>query len=294
MRLEDYDQGPRYQAIVLDSRRLTALESPEEIREIELKVYNQQINYAPGQTIGVIYDAESYYDHDTHLPIGHKHHFRLYTIADMSDKSDEDGTVFKICVKRCNYIDEYSGELYDGIASNYLCDLSAGDQVTINGPFGLAFDIPPDKNANLLMIGMGTGIAPFRAFIKHIYHDIGDWQGKVRLFYGARSGLEMLYMNDEANDLTMYYDHATFEAIQALSPRPDWAEPAALGDALKDRAAEILSLLDSEHLYIYVAGREDILHTLETTFENISGSKERWHQIKADLQESGRWRELIY
>ena len=49
---------------------------------------------------------------------------------------------------------------------------------------------------------MGTGIAPFRAFVKHLYRDIGDWRGQVRLFYGARSGLELLYMNDEVDAAT--------------------------------------------------------------------------------------------
>ena len=66
-----------------------------------------------------------------------------------------------LCVKRCNYIDEYSGERYEGISSNYLCDRRAGDTVTINGPFGIPFEVPEDKDTDLLLIGMGTGIAPF-------------------------------------------------------------------------------------------------------------------------------------
>ena len=93
------------------------------------------------------------------------------------------------------------------------------DLVTINGPFGLPFEVPDDRDADLLLISIGTGIAPFRAFVKHLYRDVGDWRGRIRLFYGARSGRELLYMNDEVDDFTQYYDEETFEAFKALSPR---------------------------------------------------------------------------
>jgi ferredoxin--NADP+ reductase len=68
------------------------------------------------------------------------------------------------------------------------------------------FAIPADPYTDMLMIGMGTGIAPFRSLIRAIYDKHGNWQCKVRLFHGARSGLEMLYMNDANNDLALHYD----------------------------------------------------------------------------------------
>ena len=39
---------------------------------------------------------------------------------------------------------------------------------------GRAFVIPEDPETNLLMIGSGTGIAPFRAFMQHIYEQQQD------------------------------------------------------------------------------------------------------------------------
>ena len=73
----------------------------------------------------------------------------------------------------------------------------------------------------------------FRAFVKHIYNNVKDWKGKIRLFYGARSGLELLYLNDKDGDLTNYYDEDTFEAFHALSPRPHWSDPIALDKAIE-------------------------------------------------------------
>jgi ferredoxin--NADP+ reductase len=199
-----------------------------------------------------------------------------------------------LCVKRCNYIDEYSGEEFEGIASNFLCDLRVGDTLTINGPFGIPFEVPEDRDADLLLIGMGTGIAPFRALVKHIYRDIKDWRGRIRLFYGAQTGLEMLYMNDEKDDFAQYYDEETFEAFKALSPRPHWADPIAMDYALEERSEEILSMLDNPRTHIYVAGRAEIIETLDRFFGNMLGSEEKWARRKAELQAGQRWVELVY
>ena len=286
MRLQDFDTGDTYTAQVVSSQRITPAESKEEVREIILEVDREQFDYQPGQSIGVIVSG----DH----ALGHRHHFRLYTVADIPEAGRAGKPRVTLCVKRCNYIDEYSGELYEGIASNYLCDRGEGDSITINGPFGMPFEVPADKEADLLLIGMGTGIAPFRALVKHIYQDVKDWKGRVRLFYGAQTGLELLYMNDERDDFTQYYDEDTFQAFKALSPRPHWADPIALDYELELRSEEILSMLADARTHIYVAGREEILETLDRVFGRMLGSDEQWQRRKAELQAGHRWVELVY
>ena len=285
MRLEDFDTGISYNARVLSSQRITPANSSEEVREIVLEVEREHFDYQPGQSIGVIVSG----DH----PQGHKHHFRLYSVADTPPSTAGKPRV-TLCVKRCNYIDEYSGERYEGISSNYLCDRREGDVITINGPFGIPFEVPKDRATDLLLIGMGTGIAPFRALIKHIYQDVKDWQGRVRLFYGAQSGLELLYMNEEKDDFSQYYDRATFEAFQALSPRPNWADPIAMDYALEERSEEIFSMLENPHTRVYVAGRAEILETLDRVFSRMIGSSEQWARRKAELKAGKRWVELVY
>jgi ferredoxin--NADP+ reductase len=180
------------------------------------------------------------------------------------------------------------------VASNYLCDRKVGDKITVTGPFELPFAVPEDKSANLILIGMGTGIAPFRAFVKHIYHDVKDWKGRIRLFYGARSGLELLYLNDKDGDLTNYYDEDTFKAFKALSPRPHWSDPIALDTAIEERASEIVDMLGQTNTYIYVAGYEKIRDMLDKAFINILGSKEKWELRKAELIAGKKWAEIIY
>lgn len=187
-----------------------------------------------------------------------------------------------------------NGEQYPGEASNYLCDKQVGDTITITGPYALPFKVPADKTANLILIGMGTGIAPFRAFVKHIYAHEKDWKGKIRLFYGARSGLELLYLNDKDGDLTNYYDETTFKAFHALSPRPHWGDPIALDKAIEARAEEIVEMLQATNTYIYMAGYQKVKDKLDKAFANILGSKELWETRKAELMAGKKWAEVIY
>jgi ferredoxin--NADP+ reductase len=286
MRLDDYDTETRFQATVVSSERITPEQSDEEVRELVLDVDRTEFSYQLGQSIGVLAPGSP--------DFGHEHHFRLYSVADLPERGDSGKPRIKICVRRCSYIDDYSGEKYDGIASNYLCDLKPGDALSIAGPFGLAFEIPQELDANLILIGSGTGIAPFRAFVKHMYRHVPDWKGRVWLFYGAKSGLEMLYMNDRKDDFTQYYDEETFEAFQALSPRPNWADPIAWDRAVAERGDELWKMLGESKTYVYVAGLEKMRDQLDAVFANLAGSEQKWERRKAELMAGGRWVELLY
>ena len=284
MRLEDYPTEPRYTATVRSSEEITEEGSEVEVRELVLEVDKDTFDFEIGQSVGVLVEGAG--------DFGQSVHHRLYTVADTptADGKPE----ITLVVRRCNYVDDYSGEEYIGVNSNFLCDRRPGDKVTITGPFGIPFEVPSDKRANLLLIGLGTGIAPFRALVKHIYKNVGDWKGKVRLLYGAHSGLELLYMNSKRDDFTNYYDEETFQAFKALSPRPNWADPIAWDFAIEDRADEIWRMLEDEHTYVYVAGQKSVRDALDELFSEMAESDRVWTNMKAELVEQGRWVELLY
>lgn len=286
MHLEDYPTEPSFTATVLSTEEITDEGSDAEVRELVLEVHEHNFNFEIGQSVGVLAHGPAEF--------GGSMRHRLYTVADTPMPMAPGNPEVTIVVRRCNYVDDYSGEEFAGVNSNYICDRKPGDQITITGPFGIPFKVPSDKIANLLLIGLGTGIAPFRALIKHIYQDIGDWQGKVRLLYGAHSGLELLYMNNKRDDFARYYDEQTFDAIKALSPRPNWADPIAWDFAIEQRADEIWKMLSEDHTYVYVAGLTQIRDALDALFGTLSGSADGWIKMKAKLMEQGRWVELLY
>lgn len=286
MRLSEYDTQTKYQATVVSSRRITDESSPDEVREIVLDVEHGDFSYEVGQSIGVLAPGQDQFGQD--------HHFRLYSVADLPAQNEAGHSRITICVRRCSYIDDYSGEDYPGIASNYLCDLAPGEEISITGPYGLAFEVPSEPGANLVLIGTGTGIAPFRAFVKYLYKHEKDRIGRVWLFYGARSGLELLYMNDRVNDFTQYYDDESFEAFAALSPRPDWTDKISWDETIGERGEEIWSMLGDTKTYVYVAGIEKMRDELDQVFSKIAGSSDRWDRRKSELIAGKRWVELLY
>ncbi|MBV6639077.1 MAG: ferredoxin-NADP reductase [Cyclobacteriaceae bacterium] len=281
--LSDYDTRKQYFAVVKKTRRLSP-EDSDEVREIILEVKDPTFSCEVDQSFGVLVRTTDNF--------GNELHHRLYSVADLPSKHSGK-TRITMMVKRCNFLDPFSGELEEGIASNYLCDRKVGDEITITGPYELAFKVPEEKDANLILIGMGTGIAPFRAFIKHIYKNVKDFQGRILLFYGAKSGLELFYLNDQEDDLINYYDKETFKAVHAFSPRPLWNDPIILDQAIEDRAEEIVEMLSYLNIYIYIAGYEKVKENLEKAFSNIMG-EEKWKTRKAELIAGKKWAEVIY
>jgi len=282
---DDHEFSHTCAAVVRDSRRITA-PSTDEVRQIVLHVDDPAFRYVEGQNIGVLVPGP----HD----FGNEYHHRYYSIANARTAGDDAGLDIELLVRRCFYIDEVSGERYPGVASNYLCDAKPGQKITLTGPYRSPFRIPDDADSNLLMIGTGTGIAPFRAFMQRIYRERPGWRGQVRLFYGARSGMDLLYMNDVDDDLTNYYDEATFKAFQAVCRRPLSAESEALEQTLDENVEEAWRLITDPKTHVYLAGLRKNAAALDRVMANAAGSLEAWQKVKERLQQEGRWSELVY
>jgi len=282
--ITEYEVRQTFVATLSRTSRLTSEVSADEVRDIKLTLDPGTTVFEPGMNIGVLVPGPH--------PFGNEHHLRLYTIMDMTRENDL--LDLSICVRRCSYIDEISGEEYRGIASNFLCDCIPGENVVLTGPYGNPFTLPEDPSANLLMIALGTGIAPFKAMVREIYQTNKQWKGKVRLFYGARSGLEMVYMNDQRNDFAQYYDNQTFKAFQAVSPRPHLNDPVALDQSLKAHTEEVWSMIQDPETHIYVAGLTAMRGMLEESFGDMAESPRKWARKLAELSAGGRWQELLY
>lgn len=281
----DQDLTVTSQATVVASTRITP-ENTDEVRQIYLHMDESPALFPQGQNVGVLVPGPH--------PFGKKEHHRYYTIANARPGSDGAGVELELLVRRCFYVDEVSGEQYPGIASNYLCDARAGDRITLSGPYRSPFRIPTDKTSNLVMIGTGTGIAPFRTFLRRVYEEQGHWEGKVRLYYGAKTGMDLLYMNDLNNDLAAYYDRETFQAINGLRPNVLGDEADALGKSLEANAHDIWQLIQTGHTYVYLAGLKKIAGVFERAMQRAAGGDDAWLAAKQSLIEAQRWSELTY
>ncbi len=284
--LREYDISHPVTAVVKESTRITPLQSDVEVRHIVLEIPEGGLDFLEGQSIGVLTPGP----HD----FGNSAHLRLYSIASSRHGDDGKGMTISLCVRRCFYVDEVSGERFPGVASNYLCDALPGDRIQMTGPYGHQFSMPTDPANNILMIGVGTGIAPFRAFVKYIYEERKGWKGKVRLFYGARTGMESLYLNDVKRDIGQFYDQETFKAFEAVSPRPHLDMPIELDRLLIANAEEVWEMANDPKTYIYIAGLEDAEKHFNKAMSAIAGSEAKWKELREKLVEDKRLFELLY
>ena len=287
MRLQDYDTMTRYKAKVLRSERITSAESNEEVREISIEVESPDFDAGVGQNIGVLAPGQ--------MEIGQEHHFRLYSVADLPETTSDGNQRLRICVRRCSYIDEFSGEEYPGIASNYLCDLRPGETLTVTGPYGQVFELPQEHDATLILICAGTGIAPFRAFVKHIYI-AADLISKAESGSFTEDKRDSICCTEMMKRTTSPCTTTTtrLKPFNALSKRPGWSDESDWGTALHARGEELCELLSDPKTYVYLAGLEKIRDELDDVLVEVAGSNQTWFSWKADLQAEGRWIELLY
>jgi ferredoxin--NADP+ reductase len=272
-------------AIVKSTIRITP-ENTDEVRQLVLQIDDPAFRYAAGQSIGVLVPGPHEF--------GNEYHHRRYSIANPTQQGNAQAAELEILVKRCFYNDEVSGERYPGIASNYLCDAMPGDKIQITGPYRSPFKVPANDSCNLLMVGTGTGVAPFRAFIQQIYSQHGSWKGDVRLFYGDQGGMNLLYLNDKDKDLSNYYNDASFKAFIALMDKPLRDAADGLQESLSAHTDECLRLLQDPKTHLFLAGQEKAAIVFTKTMANAMASDEAWQSLKKKMISEDRWAELLY
>jgi len=275
---DGWEQGPTFEGRVKTNLRLTHFTSDVDVRDVLIEVVGEPPAIEIGDLVGV------------HVSDGH---FRPYYVVDLL-RPQKGGLLFSLCVRRCFAGDGSETQTTPGLASNHICDRKPGDTLAMSGPYGKPFRIPDDRYANLLMIGVGTGIAPFRAFVKLIYQRKGHWRGDVKMFYGARSGMEMLYMNDQRNDFGSYESEESFEAFQAVCKPTQSHAVEALSASLKDNQKWIWDFVRQPQTHVYVAGNRLLGPKLDAAFSQIAGGDQTWAELKSRLIDEGRWQSVFY
>jgi ferredoxin--NADP+ reductase len=242
-------------ARVVSNQRLTPSDR-DDVRHVVLDLSGLGYRYLEGQSLGVLVPGAD--------PLGHRHKLRLYSIA--SSRCGDDGCCQSagLCVKRVIYTDPVTDEEHRGVASNYLCDLKPGDEVHITGPAGATFLLPEDPDANLILVATGTGIAPFRAFLRRIYAELPRWNGQVRVFFGVRTEAECVYRQE----LEAYLERPGYQLFFAFSREQKTADGQRL--YVQHRMAqcldELLALFDQGNTYLYICGLKGMEKGIEPLF----------------------------
>jgi len=101
-----------------------------------------------------------------------------------------------------------------------LLKLEVGDEVEVEGPMGKGFDLSGDQGKNIILMGVGTGIAPLRSvwmdLIKNREH-----YGKISIYAGFLSAMHHL-LTDELESLEQ---HNIQVSISLATGHHDWRGP---------------------------------------------------------------------
>ncbi|WP_053981771.1 diflavin oxidoreductase [Marinagarivorans algicola] len=135
-----------------------------------------------------------------------------------------------------------------GVASTFLGErLGAGSTVGVYLQRSAHFHLPVDDNAPLMMIGPGTGIAPFRAFLEE--REARQAPGKNWLFFGDQHEQhDYLYRNQ-----IQHWQNAGILDRLSLAWSRDTAEKVYVQTLIMAQGAEFFAWLEAGG-YVYICG----------------------------------------
>ncbi|CAJ0990985.1 NADPH-dependent assimilatory sulfite reductase flavoprotein subunit [Pantoea sp. Nvir] len=169
---------------------------------------------------------------------------RLYSI---SSSQAENKTEVHITVSAVRF--NINGKARAGGASSYLADrLEEDSKIRIFIQHNDNFRLPDNPDAPVIMIGSGTGIAPFRAFMQQRDNDGAN--GKNWLFFGNPHFTEDFLYQVEWQQ---YVKNGLLTNIDLAWSR-DQEKKIYVQDKIQAKGAEVWSWIVEEGAYLYVCG----------------------------------------
>lgn len=166
---------------------------------------------------------------------------RLYSIASSQAEVEEEVHLTVGLVE----FDAF-GEKHFGGCSGYLAHRAEeGVQVKVFSEHNDNFRLPSDDNTPVIMVGPGTGIAPFRAFLQE--RDAREAEGENWLFFGnPHFTQDFLYQVE----IQGYVKSGLLNKVDLAFSR-DQAEKVYVQDRLREKGEEVFAWLEKgAHFYI--------------------------------------------
>lgn len=255
-----------------------------------------EIPFWEGQSYGVIPPGTKVNSKGKEVP----HGVRLYSIASSRYGDNFDGKTTSLCVRRAVYNDPETGEevpAKKGLCSNHLCDAKPGDEIMMTGPTGKILLMPEDKNAVLICVATGTGIAPYRAFWRRcFYEDVPNYKfkGLFWLFMGVANSDAKLY-DDEIRELSATYPDQ-FRVDYALSREQQNVRGGKMyiQDKVEEYSDEIFSLLDNG-AHIFFCGLKGMMPGILSMLERVAKDKGmNFEEFIEKLKHNNQWHVEVY
>lgn len=213
---------------------------------------------------------------------------RLYSVSSSLEAHGD--TEIHITVAKSEFF--IHDKKQNGLCSGFLAEFKEGETIEFYIQEAKHFRLPqPDKD--IIMIGPGTGIAPFRSFLYE--RDAVGAEGRNWLFFGDRTFVSDFLYQAELQD---FLKTGTLTHLDLAFSR-DTAEKIYVQHKLEQKAQEVYHWLESG-ASLYVCGaREPMSKDVEKTILNIIQDKgkqslEEAQNYLEELELSGRYVKDVY
>ncbi|MEW4193655.1 assimilatory sulfite reductase (NADPH) flavoprotein subunit [Bacillus altitudinis] len=214
---------------------------------------------------------------------------RLYSIASSFKANDEE---VHLTIGAVRY--DAHGRERQGVCSILCAErLQPGDTLPVYIQHNQNFKLPQDPDTPIIMVGPGTGIAPFRSFMQE-REEMGA-NGKSWLFFGDQHFVtDFLYQTEWQKWLK---DGVLTKMDVAFSR--DTEEKVYVQHQMKKQSKELFEWLE-QGAYVYICGDEkhmahDVHNTLLSIIQEEGAmSKEKAESYLANLQQQKRYQRDVY
>ena len=211
---------------------------------------------------------------------------RLYSIAS-SQKAHPSEVHLTVAAVRY----ESHGRKREGVCSTFLADRAETVPVFVHT--AKHFRVPEDLSTHVIMVGPGTGIAPFMAFLQE--RKVSGATGKNWLFFGdQKASTDFLYREE----LESWQNEGILHKLSTAFSR-DQSEKIYVQHRMLEAAEELFGWLE-QGAYFYICGdasrmAKDVDTALHQVVEKAGGkSPEDAAAYVEELKKSKRYRKDVY
>lgn len=225
----------------------------------------------------------------TFLSLLRKNMPRMYSIASSQEVVEDEVHVLVSTVRYEAY-----GRQKTGHCSSFLADrIQEEDQVRVFIDPNTRFKLPEENQRPIIMVGPGTGIAPYRAFMQE--REAQENAGKSWLFFGDRNfTTDFLYQTE----WLQYLKEGTLTRANVAFSR-DQEEKIYVQHKMLEQGKDLFSWLE-EGAHFYVCGEKqhmakDVDNVLKMIIQQYGGkTEEKAIEYVKQLQREGRYQTDVY
>ncbi len=188
--------------------------------------------------------------------------------------------------------------MYKGIASNYLAERAPQEQIPVfvRTPES-GFQLPADPQVPIVMVGPGTGVAPFRGFLqaRAAMQQEGQTLGEAHLYFGCRNAADFLY-REELED----YAAKGIVSLHTAFSRETEQCKTYVQHLMTQNAEQIMDVLHERGGMLYICGdgtrmAPDVEDALRAAYRQRYNKNEQEAAIWLDmLQQEGRYAKDVW